>query len=466
MNPQQRRIVLAVCLLVGLSLLVVAGLTFLVTPMAQALELTDDDVSNTLAVTSVASLAVVFSAAQLGDRIGRRRALIVASSVFSAGSMILVLASGPLIVQLGLALCAAAAITIQVLAVGLLQAAVVDGPAHISAFTTYGMVFPAVFLTVPVATAWLLGVADWHLVPLAWAVAGLVMVTVTMVFVRAEPARAAHREWLTPLLAGLSMAAVGHVLSEAGRPRTHDGYITWVVVGGVASGVACYILVRRRAAASFSLRILDPIVLRALLVGVALASFCGILTYVSLAFEFLYGMTALEAALAVAPAQLGGVLGARLLAERALLRWGGIRAGRMLLLMVAVTMLPLVIVQSVTPAWYLVVVATVFTFTGMAALTAFNAEVMRRAPLTLTSDMSAFRTSASSLGAALGVGIFGTLVLSSVSIDSADGGANSEQLAQLAGAIRLMGLIASLAALGGWLALTRVEPSASAHERV
>lgn len=53
MTALQRRITMAICVIVGLSLLTAAGLTFLVAPMADGLNLSDGDVEEILAIPSV-----------------------------------------------------------------------------------------------------------------------------------------------------------------------------------------------------------------------------------------------------------------------------------------------------------------------------------------------------------------------------------------------------------------------------
>lgn len=175
MSPDQRRITLALCIIVGLSILVVAGLTFLVSPMSEDLGLDDGQVENVLDIPSVASLMAIFIAGQIGDRLGHRRALIIASAGFIIGSGILATATSALGVEIGLGLCSATAISLQILALGLLQQTVPDGKAHVSAFTTYGMVFPLAFLVFPVVTAALLEVTNWRWIPAIWAIAGVLI---------------------------------------------------------------------------------------------------------------------------------------------------------------------------------------------------------------------------------------------------------------------------------------------------
>lgn len=75
----------------------------------------------------------------------------------------------------GLTLCGGAATAVQIVALGLLQESFPEGKARVSAFTTFGMVYPAAFVVFPILIGGLLDVAVWRLIPLGWSAAGVVM---------------------------------------------------------------------------------------------------------------------------------------------------------------------------------------------------------------------------------------------------------------------------------------------------
>jgi hypothetical protein len=79
---------------------------------------------------------------------------------------------------------------------------------------------------------------------------------------------------------------------------------------------------------------------------------------------------------------------------------------------------------------------------------------MRRAPKESTGAVSSFRTASSSIGAALGVGVLGTIVISSVHMEAGASEVSDAQLSQLAASLRFDGIVASVVAIGGWLILT------------
>lgn len=187
MTAEQRRVTLAISVIVGLTLLVATGLTFLVAPMAEDLGLSDAAVEDVLVLPALAALLVIFVAGRAGDRFGQRRVMMVAAAGFTAGALIVAAATGEVAVEIGLALCGAGAIVMQVVGVSLLQQTASEGRSHVSAFTTYGMVFPIAFLVLPVVTAGLLGVVGWRWIPLGWAAAGVLMALLAWVLLGRTP---------------------------------------------------------------------------------------------------------------------------------------------------------------------------------------------------------------------------------------------------------------------------------------
>jgi MFS family permease len=455
-NPAQRRITFAICLSVGLTFLVSAGLTFLIEPMSEDLHLGDASVEAILAIPSIASLIVIFIAGQTGDRLGHRRTLLLFSVLFVIGSALVAVAQEGLAIAVGLALCGAAATAIQIVALGLLQESVPDGPAHVSAFTTYGMVYPLAFLFFPVLTAGLLDVAAWRLIPIIWAAAGVVIAVVVSLVVTRSDHRQPLGEWLTPLLAGVVLAAGVRFLDSIGSqgpltPITLIGFLI-LAIALIAFGLRY----RMVTVSSFSFTPVRGVLMRVLLLGVALVALVGTLTYVILALEYMYGMSPLHAAIAVIPAQAGAVLGAKIIAGHAIRHWGISRAGRHATLALAISMLPLVAMQASTPAWYLIACATLFNTVALAAVTILNTDVMSRAPQGHSGPVSSFRGAASSIGTGLGVVVLGTSVITAVNMSAGSTNVNGDQVQQLAAGLRLDGILGFAVALIAWLALLLV----------
>lgn len=454
MTGAQRRITLAISVIVGLTLLVVAGLTFLVQPLTQDLALSDEATEQALVAPTIASLLVVFIAGRAGDRFGQRRTIVVAAAVFTLGAAVLASAQAENGVIIGLALCGAGAIIIQVVALSLLQRTAPDGKAHTAAFTTFGAVFPIAFLIFPIATAYLLSLVDWRWVPVLWAIAGIVVIAISILMLDRDEAQGSIGEWASPILAGVALTAGTRVLDELGA-RPPDGRI--LAFGSAVFVVAIFALImvmKRAANPGFSLRPLKGVMMWPLIVGVALVALVQILTYVSISIEYLYEMTPFQASLVIAPAQLGAVIGAKFVAGWSISRWGVDRSGRGMLLATGAVMLLLVVMQPSTPVWYLVVVSTLFSLTGMAALTILNLDIMGRAPAEHTGAVSAFRTAASSVGTAISMAVLGVVVLSSVTMSAGVTDVDDAELIELAAGLRLDGILGFIIAVAGWLFLS------------
>ena len=453
MTPYQKRITLAITVIVGLSLLVVTGLTFLAEPMVEDLGLSDEAVERALITPTIASLLVVFIAGRAGDRFGQRRTIVAAAAVFTAGAAVLAVSQEENGVVLGLALCGAGAVVIQVVALSLLQRTAPEGEAHASAFTTFGMVFPIAFLLLPIGTAFLLALVDWRWIPAIWAIAGIAIIITAMQVIDRGETRGSTGDWLSPILAGIALMAGTQVLDELGERPANGQIVGWGSVVCIAAIGSLIVVMRRTANPGFSFGPIKGAMIRPLMIGVALVALIQILTYVSISMEYLYELTPLQASLAIAPAQLGAVLGAKLVAGRAIRRWGVERSGRGLLLATGVVMLLLVVMQADTPVLYLVLVSPLFSLTGMAALTVLNLDIMGRAPAESTGAVSAFRMAASSVGSALSMAVLGVVVLSSVTMSAGVSAVSDAELASLASGLRIDGVLGFVIALVGWVLL-------------
>jgi MFS family permease len=454
MNSDQRKVVFAVSVIVGLSLFMITGLTFVIMPMSEQLELEALRVANILAVPSIAALMVVFLVGHVIDQFGHRKLFIVASLVFSAGSGVLVVSTSFLTIQLGLALCGAAAVSMQIAGISLIQKATVTGRAQASAFANYEMVFPLAFIMIPLATAAILQITNWRFMVAIWFLAGIVMSVVSARLIEKDTPTRTNGEWLTPLLADISLVGAAYSLARVGDALSSPQSFFLGVTISIGAGITCAILVKRLPNPGLSLPAIDGALIRALILGVGVVALVGILTFVSIALHYYYGLTLLEAALAIVPAQLGAALGARVLAKFVLIRWGGLKGSQILALALSISFLSLVFVTESTSFWYIVGAATLFSFLGMASLTTLNAEVMRQAPQGLTGNVSAFRTASSAIGAALGVGVLGRILLSTSPLDEELVTSASVQAQEFATSLRLVGVLACLLTFSLWIVLT------------
>ena len=462
MTREQRRVALAVCTCVGLTFLVSAGLAFLIEPMSHDLRISDAAVEVVLSIPSIASLTVIFVAGQIGDRLGHRKTLLLLSGLFIAGCLLCAGAQEVVGVVGGLALCGGTATAVQIVALGLLQESFPEGAARVSAFTTFGMVYPVAYMVFPVLTGALLDVAPWRLVPLIWAVAGVVMAGVVLVLVHVPTATRPLGEWLTLLLAGVTLAAGVRLVDSIGRrgimaPGTRIALVV-LVVGLIAFAVRF----RTVAVAGFSFAPIRGTRMPALLLAVAVVALVEGVTYVILAFEYLYDMSPLKAAAAIIPARAGAAVGAKILATGAINRWGVAGAGRHLLLVLAVALLSLLGMQPTTPAWHLMFCAALFMTSAATAISVLNADVMSYAPAGRTGPISALRGAAIEIGGGLSVVVLGASIITAVNMSGGASAVSADQIRHLAAGLRLDGSIGVVLVLIAWLALVIVSRNGTA----
>jgi MFS family permease len=452
MTSGQRRIVTAICLITGISLVVGASLTFLVSPMLDDLGLTSEQGSLALALPSIGSLLVVFIAGRLGDRVGHRTVILGASVAFIAGAVIVTAAQGMVMVTAGLVLVGAAATAIQIVALGLLQASVPTGPARVSAFTTFGMVFPAVYLVAPVATGAIVSATSWRWVPFSWALLGLVIPLSALRLLGRPASRLPAGEMWTPFLGGLALACL-----TGGINSGHDfGWTsprTWLAfVLALAAVVAVRLIVQSGRVPSLELAPLRRPRLLLLLATVVLVVTANTLIYVTLGLEYLYGQDALAAAIYLVPAQLASVVGAKIVASWLMRRLGTPRAGIALILGFGVSLLSLLAMSASSPLAQLVFSGAVFSLFGFASITVVNAAVMAQAPDGASGAVSAYRGAASSVGGALSVVFLGGAISIVVSTTSLEPIGTLPDAAALANGLQTHGLIGALLAAGAAVA--------------
>ena len=407
-----------VCAIVGISLIVNASLNFLLTPMLDGLGLSEEQGSMALTLPSIGSLIVVFIAGRLGDRIGHRRIILVASAAFIAGSIIVAAAQGMLMVTIGLILAGASATAILIVSLGLLQVSIPSGPSRVSAFTTFGMVFPIAYLIVPVVTGWTVNVASWRFVPASWVLLGLLMPVIALRLLGTNPPLRPVGEMWTPVLGGLLLAGFVQTL-HAGHnfgwlaPRTLAmGSLT------IAIAAATFILLKRFDAPSLTLRPVRDRVLAVLLACVVLIVMVNTLVYVTLALEYLYSDSVLSTAIQLVPAQAAAIVGAKAVAAPLMRRYGAGRAGAIAMLGLALSLATLMLMGPTSPSLQLVISASLFSMFGFASITTLSTAVMAQAPAGEEGVVSAFRAAASSVGSALTVVLLGGMI--GLAVDAVD----------------------------------------------
>lgn len=439
LDREQRRVLLGVCIVVGASTTVAASYNYVLLPMLNGLGASETQGSLLRQLPSIAGLLVIFLAGILGHRWGERRFITRCGILFTVGNAAVAVAPGMGVAAAGLVLESIGTSGFVVIALALLSAEVSDDEARASAFSTYAMVGPIVYLGMPLLAGVIVDHSSWRLVAAVWALSGVVILVASHVFLPKDDSPRDSRELLTPALAGVVLTATVQTVSAADR----DGLLSLAAL--VRLGVAAIALVvlflvfRRTASPSLSVAALRHGGMSLLLIIVILVSFANLWFYMTVGLQYVYDLNALQTAVAMLPAQLAGIAGA-VIARRLLQKAGITTAGTIMLVALAVSLLLSALITAHSPIWVPLVVMSIYAAASVGAGIPLTNAVMNLAPKGQDGSASAFRSAANNVGAAVGVIVMSTIVFSTFSASLADRlereGLNSKQSVGIAETIR------------------------------
>jgi predicted MFS family arabinose efflux permease len=409
LSRSQRQMVIGVCLAVAGSATVSATVRYMLPPMLEDLDLTRAEAGLALEIPSVAAILVVFLAGVLGDRLGQRRVITFGALAFLGGSVVVAVAPSIVGVSIGLLGEGIGASTMSIVALGMLGSRLQSGRARAAAFAAYAAVNPIVHLTMPLAAGAAVDRVGWRFVPLVWIVVGLTIVFAARFLLPREGGTGGSGELLTPLLAGVGLAAgVVSISRMRSQGITAPAPLAFSFVAALAL-LACVLVYRRRRSPSLQVSVLRRGAFPILLIIVVLAPFANLWFYMMLVFEYVYDTTATATAALMVPAEVAGIVGAAL-AGRLIARKGVRLSGTVLLLATAVTLLLTLLVRPDSPIWVPALVVALFAGAAVAASIPVTNALMNAAPPDQSSGAAAFRGAASNIGNALGVALMGALV--------------------------------------------------------
>ena len=295
------------------------------------------------------------------------------------------------------------------------------------------MVGPIVYLFLPVVTGAIIRDHSWRLVPLIWVAAGIVCLVAIMTLLPASKGTGETGELWTPILAGLTVVAAVQFLSHFS-----DGGLSartmMTFAGGVVSAVVLVVVYRRMSSPSLSIKPLQNGATALLLIVVLLIPFANTWYYMTLAFQYIFGLSVLQTAMAMIPAQLLGLVGAKVVGGGLMRRYGVHQAGTIMLLALSASMLTLLLVQYDSPLWVPVASIAVFSLASMGTAVVLTNAVMGTAPKSESGNTAAFRSSASSIGVALGFILMSSIVFGTVEASMTrnleGAGLSTEQISQ------------------------------------
>ena len=430
---------LGICLVVGAATIVPATYNYVLDPMLDGLGASESQSSLLRQLPSIAALLVIFLAGVLGGRWGARRLISVGAVMFTAGSAAVALAPAFPVAVAGLVIESVGASALLVVALGLLSASVNDAEARASAFATFAIVAPLVYTTSPLAAGAIVDSCSWRFVPALWVLGGLVMWWSTRRLLPDDTRERSAGELVTPALAGLVLAGAVQAVNAV----QHDGWTstsTLVRIGITIAALTALIAVFRRATApSLSTAALQQGGMLILLVVVIIIPFANLWFYGTMGFQYVYGLSVLQTAIVMVPAQLAGVLGAMLI-RRLIQRRGITISGFVALTLLALSLLSSCLIEVDTPIALAVAVLAGYGIASVGSGIPLTNSIMDTAPPGEDGSASAFRGAASNLGSAVGVVVMTTIVFgvisTSLTAELRQEGLATQQSADIAAQIR------------------------------
>lgn len=408
-NPY-RSLVIGAAVVAAAAMSVGASFNYMLQPMLDDLGISSSDATVALAIPSIAAIVVVFLAGSLGDRLGPRRVLLAATAMFVAGCALVAVTNGLVLLSLGLLLEGMAATVMGVVALGIIGQRIDDDGYRASAFATFGLVNPIVYLSLPVITGVIVVDHSWRLVPLIWIVIGLLSGVAALRLLPKESRSEGSGELITPLLAGLTLAAAVQAISHISDSGLISVRVLFTAGFGVASAVTLVIVYRRVPKPTLSLAPLRNGALSLLLIVVLLVPFANTWYFITLVYQDVFALTSLQTALVMIPAQVAGIVGAKAIAGPLMRRIGVHKAGTWFLAVFAISMLSLLIVQADSPLWVPMLCMMLFGGASIGAAVVVTNAIMSTSPHSESGNTSAFKGAAAALGVSLGFVIVGGIV--------------------------------------------------------
>lgn len=411
------RVVTTACIVTAGAIAVTATSSYILDPMANDFGVTSDQATMLKFVPDLATIVVVFVAGVLGDRIGRRRTITWGSFAYLVGAIITAVSPNMYVAIAGMALLGAGASTMVIVGMALLGASLTGTDDRARAFGTLGVVSPAVYLVAPVIAGFFVTWSSWRMVTILWIVLGLVALLIVRRLLPADPGNPDAGEFVTPVLAGIVLVLATQVFSKFSDYGM--SLETWVFIALTIGFAALLWIVHRHIAnptLSFGpLKAHRAVLLLVVTLLIALAAL-WYTTY--LAFEYIFGLTPVQIAVILLPAQVAGMVGAKIVPRFVITR--GIRRAALGSLFVLAISELLFMFVGTESMWLMAGLMCLYACASTAVTVVMSNAVMDAVPTSESGTMAAYRAAFSRMGSALASLVVATLVIGTyhVSLDN------------------------------------------------
>lgn len=438
LDASQRQLVLGVCVAGVCFMTLSASFTYVMDDMFIDLHATSQQSELMRQLPSLGALLVVFVASILGRRVGERRMLIACGLLSVIGAVCVLIAPAMSLATLGVLVIDMCHSGLIVVGLGLVSTLITSKDGRASAFSTYSAVIPATYVVMPLLTGAILASLSWRWVCVVWLIAFLLGTGALWRWLPARPAATEAGELVTPVLAGVLLAAVVAFLTNL-----HDSGWTARVAAGlivaVVAGALLLLAMKRMSQPSLSLGPLRHGGLLILLIVLMMTMFANLWFYMTMGLEHIWGLTALAVAAVLIPAQFGSIVGAKVAGRLIKVKGIGFTGGGLLALN-AVALGVSALMQLDTPVWVLVSVMTFYAATGVGASVALTNAIMNTSQKGKDGNAAAFRSAASSIGGAISVALMTSIVFfaasTSLQQQATGAGLDPTQTSQIATSLR------------------------------
>ncbi len=413
LTGSERRLVLALSIAAACVLTLTTSFNYLLVPISKEFTPSEPQLALLRQAPIVAALLVVFPAGALGARIGEKRFAFWCVITFAVGAVIVAVAPVVQVVILGVVVANIGRAALFIVGLGYMASVVSGKDGRAAAFAVYSMVLPVTFLTMPILAGLVINLGGWRWVAVICAAFGVVGAFLIHRLVPGRPGRGGVGEMWTPALAGLFFVLLVQALQWTGNEGlTSPRSIAYALAAAGVLGVLA-VLMRRLAQPSLSLAPLRDGGFALLLILLLLFCFANLWFYTTLAFEYVYGLSSLQTALALIPAQVAGLCGA-VLAGRLIQLKGIAVAGSLLMAGVAVCLGLSSVARVDSPIWLPMAIVAAYALASAGAGVALTNAIMNTAPRGSEGGAAAFRGAFSNLGSAVSVTFMTMIVTTAV----------------------------------------------------
>ena len=412
LDPMQRRLLVGVCLVVGATIVLSASFNYIIGPMLTEFSAAETHQSAIRQLPNIAALLVVFLSGVIGERVGDRRVLRVASVTFTIGAGLVALAPNLVVVELAMVATGASSSAIAVVGLGLVTSRITDPGGRATAYSTYGTISPLIYMFAPVAAGLLADLSSWRWATGLWALGGVVMIIASWTLLPDDLELAPARELWTPLLAGVALAAGVQTIQTASLEGiSARGTVVRAVITAITV-LAVALVHRRSVSPSLSFAAIRRGGMLVLLAVVALMPFTNLWFYVTLLLRYVEDHTVLGIAVLMIPAQAVGIAGA-LVSRACLRRYGITTTGVVFISVNALVLLATAFVSVSSPQAVLIILVGLYTATSIGSGIPITNAVMNSAPHGEEGSAAAFRGASSNIGSAIGLVVMSAIVFAS-----------------------------------------------------